>query len=366
MQLKARFCNVLLCPIVIVALTWTAAGCGSKSAKLPTYMRPELLYLSDRPYSRLYVEVDTVEGVEAPDQWLDELKAFLGKYCSKPDGIEVVRDPPVPISEVKGMPIGAASILCLDGPDPEGGSQPAYLHVLFYDRNIGLKAETKTPPHVVGYCPSGILFDVSYFRISKGKAEEFALKHELGHVLGLCKNPEHGDGSHCKNQGCLMYKSPGLLPSFVLLLGSRVEKQLCAYCQRDLEIWKSPDVDPKLSFKGPFLIRREDGYSVVSLPYYDVIVSTNVESIDWTEFLSITKDRMRERGRAVSIEDQKSRRRRWYFKGYWMDPPTKDASSESVTDDVIVLLRKAADDPSPLIKNFALGRLKELEQEQDK
>ena len=131
MRLKARIVKVLLYRITVVALVWIVAGCGPKSGKLPTYMRSELLYLNNQPYSRLYVEVDAVEGVEVPDQWLDELKALLGKYCSKPEGIEIARDPPIPLSEVKGMPIGAASILCLDGPDPNRGPQPAYLHVFF-------------------------------------------------------------------------------------------------------------------------------------------------------------------------------------------------------------------------------------------
>jgi hypothetical protein len=366
MLLKAGIVKVLLYRIAVVALACIVAGCGSKSAKLPTYMRPELLYLNHRPYSRLYVEVDTIEGVEVPDQWLDELKAFLETYCSKPDGIEIIRDAPVPISEVQGMPIGAASILCLDGPNPNSRSQPAYLHVFFYDRNVGLKAE-KGPPHVLGFCPCGILFNVSYFRISKGKAEEFAMKHELGHVLGLCKNPEHGDGSHCENQGCLMYKSPGLLPTFGLLLGSRVEKQLCYDCQRDLETLKSEEVDLKLAFKGPFLIRREDDYSVASLPYCDVVIPTSVESVsDWTDLLSFLKDTTREEHKAALNKTQKSRERRWYIRGFWDGSVNKDASLEKMTEEVVALLRKAADDPCPPVKSYAKAVLKQFEKEQDK
>ena len=365
MRLKARIVGVLLYQIAVVALASIGSGCASESAKLPTYMRPELLYLNHQPYGRLYVEVDTVEGVDVPEQWLDDLKSFLSKYCSKPDGIEIVRDPPVPISEVKGMPIGAASILCLDGPDPNGGPRSAYLHVFCYEKDVGLKAETKTPAHVVSNCPTGVFFNAGHFRIFKGKTEESALKHELGHVLGLCRNPEHGDGIHCESQGCLMYKDPGMLSQFGLLFGARIEKHLCADCQRDIESWKSWEIDPKLAFKGPFLIRREDGYSVASLPYHDVIVPTDVESIDWTRFLSLSKNGVRERGKAASNKDQKSRRREWYFRGCWTGPPTKDASSRSVTDDASVLLRKAADDPSPVIKSMALGRLKELKQERD-
>ncbi len=322
-------------------------------------MQPELLYLNDQPYNRLYVEVDTVEGVDVSDRWLDELRALLETYCTKPDGIEIVRDPPIPLSKVEGMPIGVANILCLDGPDLDSGSQPAYLHVFFYNKYVGLKKEPRSP-HISSFCPCSVLFNASYFRISKGKAEEFALKHELGHILGLCRNPEHSDGAHCKNQACLMYKSPGLLNTFGLLFGSRIEKKLCIDCQKDLKTLKSLDYDPKLSFKGPFLIRREDGYAVASLPYYDVIVPTYVESIDWTQFLSLTKDGMRERWAALN-EDRRSSRRGWYFKGHWHDPPRKDPSSESVTVDLATLLRKATGDPCPLIKSFADFALKQIE-----
>ena len=366
MRLKARIIKGLLYRIAVVALAWIVTGCGSKSAPFPTYMQPELLYLKHQPYSHLYVEVDTIEGVEVPDQWLDELKAFLDKYCEKPDGIEIVQDPPVPLSEVKGMPIGAASILCLDGPNTGSGSQPAYLHVFFYDRNIGLKAE-RGAPHVLSNCPCGILFDTGYFRISKGKAEEFAMKHELGHVLGLCKNPNHGDGVHCKNQGCLMYKDPGLLSSFGLLFGSRVEKQLCADCQKDIETWKSGDIDPKLAFKGPFLIRREDYYSVASLPYCDLIIPNPVEStFEWTKLLSFLKDVIREKCRAALKDGREPRERKWLIRGFWDGSFDKDVSWDSLPEHVIILFRRAADDQSPLIKNYANFALKKLKQEQDK
>jgi hypothetical protein len=365
MRLKASIVKVLLYRIVVVALAWMIMGCGSKSAPFPTYMQPELLYLKHQPYSRLYVEIDAVEGVEVPDQWLDELKAFLDKYCEKPDGIEIVQDPPIPLSEIKGMSIGAASILCLDGPDTISIPQAAYLHVFFYDKNVGFKTEIKESPHVQGYCPCGILFNVSYFRISKGKAEEFALKHELGHVLGLCKNPKHSDGLHCKNQECLMYKEPGLLPSFGLLFGSRVEKQLCTDCQRDLETWKSGDIDPKLSFKGPFLMRCEDGYSAASLPYCHFIIPNPIENtFEWTELLSFLKDKIREKHRAALKEGHETRERNWLIRGYWGGSFNKEVPFENAPKHKAILLRKAAEDPCPLVKNYANFALRQLKKEQ--
>ena len=348
MRLKARTVKVLLYRIPVVTLALIVIGCGTKSAPLPIYMKPELLYLKDQPYSRLYVEIDKIEGVEVPSQWLDELKTFLDKYCEKPDGIEIAQDPPISLSAVKGMPTGAASILCIDGPDISNNSQPAYLHVFFYDRNIGFKAE-KGRPHVMGYCPCGILFDAGYFRISKGKAEEFSLKHELGHVLGLCKNPNHGDGAHCKNQGCLMYKDPGLLPSFGLLLDSRVEKQLCADCQRDIETWKSGDTDPKLSFKGPFLIRRETGYCVASLPYCDLIIpSTMVDNFDWQDALAKFKEITKEQDYGEYRKEDF-----YHIRSIFRPDDTEEVLRGMI--DYQDILTKAAKDPNPFVRNYSSG-----------
>ncbi|MFQ6035107.1 MAG: hypothetical protein ACE5NM_04565 [Sedimentisphaerales bacterium] len=358
------FGHSILYRIAVVLLVWVLSGCESQSAPLPTYMRPELLYLKHQPYSRLYVEVDTIQGIKVPDRWLNELKSFLGKYCSKPDGIEIVRDQPIPISEIEDMPVGLASILCIDGPRHNSREQPAYLHVFFYDRDMGLRAKGREP-HVSGFCPSGILCDIGYFRVFKGKAETFALKHEVGHLLGLCKNTAHGDGAHCRNHGCLMHKSPGLLPELGLLFGFRLEKQLCADCQRDLEMYKNEDVGSKLAFKGPFLIRREDGYSVASLPFCDLIVPASVKSVlDWKDALSYLKDKTKEAYRTPLNEGRKSKKTMWYVRGLY-SPPNKDAYPEGVTDK-LAILTKAANDPCPFVKSYAIEELKKLKEKQKK
>jgi hypothetical protein len=59
-------------------------GCRPEQEELPACMQPELLYLRDHPYRNLYIEVDTVEGVEVPQQWLDEMETFLAKRIRRP------------------------------------------------------------------------------------------------------------------------------------------------------------------------------------------------------------------------------------------------------------------------------------------
>lgn len=358
MALKARIFEAILYRIAVVLLVCVLSGCGSQSAQLPTYMRPELLYLSHQPYSHLYVEVDTIEGIEVPDQWLDELKAFLGKYCFKPDGIEIVRDKPVPISEIEGLPFGLASIMCIDGPDPSMGQQPAYLHVFFYETDLVFKRIMRNT-HVPALCPCAIFFNVDY----AGRWYRFTIKHEAGHVLGLCKKTTHGNGTHCRNYGCLMCATPDLLSQLGSLVGSSPDGQLCADCKHDLDLWKSEDAGSNLVFKGPFLIRREDGYSVASLPYCDLIIPAPVESVfDWKDALSHIKNKMKEAYRITLNEDRESKKVRWYVRGLY-GLPNENASPESVTDKLSILTR-AADDPCPLVKSYAIAELKELKEKE--
>src|SRR5947208_16931116 len=55
--------------------------------KITSFWHPELLYILSSPYSRLYVEVDAVEGCQPSDATLNKLREFLTTYCHKPDGI---------------------------------------------------------------------------------------------------------------------------------------------------------------------------------------------------------------------------------------------------------------------------------------
>ncbi len=56
-EFRTLSCNVILFSSVSVFLL---GGCGTRSASLPTYMRPERLYSSETPYDRIYVEIDVL------------------------------------------------------------------------------------------------------------------------------------------------------------------------------------------------------------------------------------------------------------------------------------------------------------------
>lgn len=340
---------------ILVVLICFVSGCASKSAKLPRYMQPESLYLCGEPYNRLYVEVDSIEGVEVPDEALYELKQFLSEHCSKPDGIKIVRDKPIPVSEIKDLSIGPASILCIDGPDSNSEPEPAYLHVFVYDTDIVFEQGSKRP-FVPGSCPSTIFFNVDYASRWAG----FIIRHEAGHVSGLCKNIEHGDGVHCKNSGCLMNDTPDLLSQLGALVVRPSVGRLCNDCRKDLRAWKSVEADPNLAFEGPFLVRREEGYSVASLPYCNFLMWSSIkENFDWQEALEKIKDN-------IKGEDFKQA-----YMGHkepgWMlgtfSPDTEEESSQSMVE-TLGVLTSAADDPDPYISRYALVQLEQLRQEQ--
>jgi len=345
---------------VAVLSTGMLTGCMTQSAPPPAYMRPQSLYLREQPYSRLYVEVDAVEGVEIPDGWLDGLKTFLSGHCLKPDGIEIVRDPPIPASEVKRIPFGYAALYALDGPRSPDRPPPAYLHVFFQTGPI--RPDNKRIFSAIdGYCPSSIFYDAGYSPRWNDQIAVPCLQHEAGHILGLGRNRDHGDGVHCGKRGCLMGLFPDLLSNIGLLFGASWKPSLCSDCERDLQATKSEGTDGKLSFAGPFLVRREDGYSVVSMPGWHMIAVGPVDEVfDWRKALPDLKVTIRKRREELTAEKADARKRGnpWCFHVVYARLGA-DGRFANVTE-VSAALEKALRDPCPMVGHVATVRLKEL------
>ena len=349
--IPGRLLFIFLIAFVFVIIS----GCGTK-AILPTYMQPELLYLKEEPYKKLYVEVDIVEGTEVPDAWLDTLKEFLEQNCDKPDGIKIVRDKPVPLDEIKDMPIGPASVFCINGPDPDFDPQCAYLHVFFYNYQGTLK-KAGINAHVISSCPNTIFFPT--YKFFRKNIASCALQHEAGHVLGLSKELSHSDGAHCKNNNCLMNPSPGLLSELGVFFGIPIKKSLCYDCLNDLANYKSETADPNLTFEGPFLMRKEDGYSVVSLPYCAFIIPQFLEEkFLWPELLESIKSNSRK----YDYEQYNKQKNQFWLRGTF----TSDNEDNSLVymDMLRESFTKAAKDPDPMVRDLAVAELKELEQTQ--
>lgn len=336
--------------IVLAALL--VGGCGVKSAKLPTYVRPDLLYLTDQPYTRLYVEVDVMEGVEVSQKWLDEFEAFLTQHCSKPDGITIVRDEPVPISTIADVPKDLLAILCTDGPPEQYGDETGYLHLVFLDSKHWSLGRA-CPAGVIASCPTAILCNADRgFDSDASRTAGAFLRHEAGHVLGLCSNPEHGDRSHCHNYGCLMAPAPTLGSWIGAKIGRTWKPKLCEDCDRDLEnAWSQPSPN-NLSFAGPFLVRHEGDYDVISLGHSALLsMCPTGEAYNWRAILAQAKKNIRER-----IENRAIPRK---YKGtLFQCEVMASADIARGSEQYQAILREVAQDPSAPLSRCAQTLLK--------
>jgi len=251
---------------------WFAAlvlgGCGAPAGGgpgLPDWQRPELLYLLAQPYPSLYVEIDTVEGVQPDEDALAALKDFLRRHCHKPDGIRFLRDKPIPLTQAERTHPHGLALMHMSGP-PGGGSAPqaAYLYVLIFDSKR-MRLPKPHRVHVSTQYPCAIYIDVAWEPLLHKRAGARMAQHEAGHILGLCKNTSHGDGAHCRNKGCPMGGVTFSTSRWLFGLPPTAQ-QLCQDCLDDLTAARQSGPDGHLSFSGPALVRRENGYFVASLP----------------------------------------------------------------------------------------------------
>lgn len=69
-----------------------------------------------------------------------------------------------------------------------------------------------------------------------------------------------------------MRKSPSLLSQLTILIQLPIkDSELCTGCQNDINNAKSLSSKDNLLFRGPFLLEQKADYSVMSLPYYNLL-----------------------------------------------------------------------------------------------
>jgi hypothetical protein len=281
--------------ISLLTFIWlcTITGCGGGHQKESPGIQdhllyPHALYLTKSSCPYLYVEIDRIGKVQVPDAYIDTIRTFLSTCCGDSKIIRICQDSPYE-PEGKKVPVEYLSLLCMDGPS-QNYENAAYLHFVFYDSTEGYLSVINNP-RVISQWPNTVFFNVNYL-MSDIDAQVHGIRHELGHVLGLCQNPEHGDRTHCYNK-CLMkaWVDNGISTPLFKLLGTSVKGAgLCGQCIADLEhIRMNINVD-HLVYKGPFLIRQEDDYAVTSLlGYYVIIPLECVDVFDWQKTLSQIK-----------------------------------------------------------------------------
>lgn len=279
-----------LSAILLVSVTFLSYGCAAPARKLDiesknlNFWKPHLLYLQSGECKSLHVELDAVEGCEPSQETVAALRHFLEQYCEKPESIQIVRNQPIPASDTRVTRPELVSLRHMNMPAPSfGKSASAYLHILFYDSSKLIhKRGRAINPHVqlVPY-PSAIYIDTQYV-----KAHQLAdhipeiLIHEVGHVLGLTWSKN--TWSHCSNKRCLMYRTYSVNR---LAFGKKVAKGLCDKCKRLLIAAQTEEADPRLSFRGPIMVRSEESYHVLALPGFMKLHVGSLDTVNWQDVL---------------------------------------------------------------------------------
>ena len=255
-----------------LGLALALSGCASppegfRKEPLPqevTFWQPWLLNSARAPYRKLHVEVDAVQGAEPLQAWLDELSAFLKTQCDKPDGVRVVRSNTISLREAMSTSTTSLALKYLNGP-PAGS---AFLYVLYYNSALNPALKTSNPHAVVFPYPCAIFVDRNYNEAGFGDVlGGLILKHEAAHLVGAARNLSHGDGAHCRNRYCLMNPSFIYAPEMIALgMVPTPQTEFCPDCLADMARWRVTPAPANLRFNGPFLARRENGYSVLTLP----------------------------------------------------------------------------------------------------
>ena len=246
--------------------------------------KPYLLYRLNSPYRRLYVEVDSVKGCEPSDATMAELRNVLTNFCDKPDGIEIVRNPPIPRKREPGLTPEQLACHVMKGPPTNTASdQPAFMEILFYDSALFAPLTERVPrgrslkvrhPQTDCLPYPGIFVNTRYFIAD---ADPLGMRHEAGHILGLVTRTNAVDNGHCADPNCIMYKK--IMAVFHIFRWLRGEspytvapKDFCERCRAELDA--DAKLPPsKLRFVGPVLVRSEPGYDVLALPnFIEVIV----------------------------------------------------------------------------------------------
>ena len=273
---------------------------NSDIVKITRFWRPYLLYIQASPYPRLYVEVDAVAGCEPSEATLNGLHDFLTLYCKKPGGIQIVRRDVIPIEAARGIQPRALAREFLKGP-PENGakSTAAFMYLLFYDGKLIDQPGIARTGHGDAKAPSGprgrnrnpqtdlLPYPAAFInaRYGERRVNNDLLLHETGHLLGLVSRRTNAAGFHCLDTTCLMNQALRLHVSR-LLLGRDpiIQHHLCALCVAELQASAKAPAPANLRFVGPVLVRSEDGYHVLNLPFRVKVIVGDLTEQDCRDF----------------------------------------------------------------------------------
>ncbi len=223
-----------------------------------------------RPYDRLLVEIDAVEGAGPTPHELAELKTFLEQWTHKPGGITIKVDDIIPRHVARGNHKDALALQYLDGPTDD---KSGYLYILYYRSKLaGLSVKPDQPHFTYFPYPCAVYIDRSYgfYGLPLLYSNHFRraiLLHEIGHALGLSRNSAHSKDGHCQNAPCVM--QPAIIFNgrrFITLRQSWQNTELCVDCRQNLTDYKVADSKPNERLWHGYFVHETPIYQVVTRP----------------------------------------------------------------------------------------------------
>jgi hypothetical protein len=221
------------------------------------------------PYDKLLVEIDAVAGTAPGADELAELKTFLEQVTNKQGGVTLKVDNLIPNTVARGRGPDSLALEFLNGPADE---RTAFIYILCYRSGLGrLFAKADQPNFTFFPYPCAIFIDRSYgafnFWFYHAPLQRVFLRHEIGHALGLARNPTHTNRGHCTNEGCFMRAAINF--NFRRLLAFRPpldNTELCADCRHDLELFKTAEPPSNARLWHGYFLRAGEGYQILTLP----------------------------------------------------------------------------------------------------
>jgi len=304
------------------------------------------IYVAPNPYPSLLVEIDAVEGFVPTPAHLNHLRNFLQKHCQKPGGIKIVVDDIIPAKTAKMRTASSLALEYIDGPP---NNKTALLYIFCYNQKF-TKDEKGGSNYTHSTQYTTALFinyaSISLFANKDSELWEMIFPHEAGHALGLCVNPSHSDGAHCKNTeglGCLM--SPGYSPSTLFTRGlafigmGNSDYQLCSDCLADLKQYAESRPLENVSYLGPYFVRSEKDYHVITLPYFTYFHFGSLSTLDH-------KHLDNERIRAISRNFDTKGGHHFTTSGHFATSPLEEINLSS-------LVLELENDPAKFVRKFA-------------
>lgn len=249
------------------------------------FWQPHLLLTSDQRYRRLEIEIDHVDGAGPTAEELKAITEFFETHCRKPDGVRVRVDAAIPRERARGFGRKALAELHLDGPER---TDVAFAYFLFFDSRLAGTPKAEPITTRVPF-PAAVFLDRRYLDAwsrfpGTGDLARRIILHEAGHILGLCANQTHSDGIHCTNSPCLMNVRLDIRPLRLLLPGPvLLQSEFCSACRADLQATMAQPPADNLRFLGPYCVRSEVGYHVVSSPAFSFVHVGALADLDLAE-----------------------------------------------------------------------------------